>query len=278
MENSKVKNLIILILALMNLFLLFIVTSDSIEQSRSIRLRNEALYEVLSSRSILLGDDVSLRDFVPAEIVLRRSLSTERKLVSSMVGAPEISDQGGEIYVYTGSGGTACFYGDGELDMALYTGSFSTGNNPVSAAVSALRKMGLSTTNEGALVRETNSATYVTLLCTYEGSSVFESGIECTFTGGKLTLISGKRVFDEPDSITTPQTYPDSATIIMSLLRHLDETGEICTEITSLEAGYLAETPQMGLCKLRPVWQITINGGNIYYFDGITGEIAYPTR
>lgn len=272
MVKSEVKNIIIIILALVNAALLLLLVSDAAQSAASRRARDEAIMEVLSERSISLGDGISLDDFAPSELTLNRDLAEEEASLRELIGKSHVSDMGGEIIVYTGSMGTAKFYGDGSFEILVTSNSHSLGNSPAKSALTLLKKIGIECTEDGAAVVKDNETVDVTLQCSYKGLTVFGTSVTCTYTNGQLDLIQGRRPLDTEASEIAPESYPDAATIIMSFLRHIDSTGEVCTTINAIDPGYFADSPQIGIFKLRPVWRVTINGGKTYYFDSFTGS------
>ena len=72
MDNAKVKNYIILVLLLVNVFLLGIVLTNALQERRATAERKQALSDVLSQNGIRLADGVELTQSVPAQVTLRR--------------------------------------------------------------------------------------------------------------------------------------------------------------------------------------------------------------
>jgi hypothetical protein len=276
MEKAKIKNIIILILALVNLFLLVIVLSDYAERSRVSRESERAIIEILEGRAITLPEGFSLPTFVPEQVSLSRDPAAEKRSLSALIGTAEVTDEGGDIYLYTGKTGSGQARGTGEFSLNLSDSAITSGDDPIAAAAGVLRRMKIDCT-----ARESSSAgsaedKVVTLSCTYEGSVVWGSAIEVSFVSGRLRSVSGRRLPDTIESIYTPASYPDAATIIMSFLRYLDSTGEVCTELSSIDTGYFPQVPQVGVFRLHPVWRIVSGVGKAYYFDAFTGEFTEP--
>ncbi|MDR0951787.1 MAG: hypothetical protein LBM18_02575 [Oscillospiraceae bacterium] len=276
MKKAKIKNIIILILVLVNGFLLAIVLSDYAERSRVAGESESAIIEILKGRAIALPEDFSLPNFVPGQVALSRDPSSEKRSLSAIIGSAQVTDEGGDIYLYSGKSGSGQARGTGEFSLNLTSSNVSVGDDPIETAASVLRRMNIDCTTRDADVSGSGGNCSVTLSCTYEGSVVWGSTVEVSFAGGKLSSISGRRLPENIESIYTPAAYPDAATIIMNFLRYLDSTGEVCTELAGIDTGYFPQVPQVGVFRLHPVWRIVSGVGKAYYFDAFTGEFIEP--
>lgn len=270
MEKAKIKNLILLLLVLVNIFLLFIVITNGLQSRQAEKSRDEAIRVVMQKNGISLGD-MALPDFVPATITLRRDTDEEKRRLASLIGRCDVEDLGGNIYMYRSESAIARFSGTGEIAVSFDPGIVSNGNY-ADAAVSVLGKMGIECSESDAVMVQENDRTIVTLKCVYDGDPVFNSRIVCTFNYDRLTLIEGSRLLDDTVSKNVPESYPDAVTILMNFLEYIDDSGQICKEITAIDFGYFVETAVIGECHLLPIWRITTDVGS-FHFDALTGEI-----
>lgn len=275
MDKHKLKNFIIIMLALVNLFLLVIVISNGVQTARINRQRDEALRQVLFSNGISLDPDVSLDTKPLPEVVLVRNLPKELSSVRSLIGSSEVQDLGGSIIYYSGGSGKARFRGSGGFQLVLDPEVVPQGDDPVSSAASAMKKLGLSCPAETARLAEEGDSPTVVLGLEYKGAAVFNVSISCYFSGGSLSIVEGQGLFDEVGSKSGTEDLPQAATIIARFLEHLETSGQICTRISSLEAGYFSETSVVNQCSMRPVWCVTTDTGT-FYFDGLTGDYLQP--
>lgn len=275
MDKHKVKNFIIIMLALVNLFLLVIVVSNGVQTASINRQRDEALRQVLLSNGISLDPDVSLDTEPLPEIVLSRDLSRELSSVKSLIGSSDVQDLGGSIIYYSGSSGRARFRGSGGFELVLDPAVVPQGDDPVSSAVSAMKKLGLSCPYDTARLTENGDSSTVVLGLEYKGAAVFNVSISCYFSGGSLNIVEGQGLFGTVGSRGKTDGLPQAATIMARFLRHLETSGQICTRISSLEVGYFSETSVVDQCSMRPVWCVTTDTG-AFYFDGLTGDYLQP--
>lgn len=271
MEKSKIKNIIILLLVLMNLFLLFIVISNARQTRQSEKLRDEAIRAVLFDSGISIGEG-AFPEFVPSEIILKRDLDREKDMITSLIGRCTVEDLGGNIYLYSGGSNTVRLSGTGEIDVSFDSGTIYAGGDPTATAISVLAKMGIECKRSDAVFEGDSDSFTITLNCSYDGETVFNSKITCYFNSGRLTLISGRRLLDDVYSKASPENYPDAVTILMNFLAYIKESGEVCTAIREIDSGYYAETAVIGDFRLLPLWRIVTDVGS-YYFDGLTGDV-----
>ncbi|MEG0875737.1 MAG: hypothetical protein RSD32_08375 [Oscillospiraceae bacterium] len=271
MKKSKIKNFIILLLALVNVFLLIIVVSNAGEAAASRNYRKQAMVEVLSANGIAFNMKGDLPEAVPKEIYLRRDLKNEKKLISALIGDCSAEDQGGNIILYLGEKGQAGFYGTGYFKISLDGIVIPKGNDAVSSAKSALKRLGISPSNAPPRVRENGDTTNVTISCAYDGCQVYNSEVTFSFNSQRLVIIEGTRPLDTEYSSKAYQKYPDSVTVLMSFLRSIGQTGEVCSEIKDMKLAYSMEIAVSGDCSLRPVWDISTDVGS-YYVDALTGK------
>jgi hypothetical protein len=266
-DKSKVKNFILLLLALVNAFLLYLVISNVQEARRAQELRVEALRAVFAERGIALGEAVEFPEAVPPLLTLLRDTSAEEKSLRRLIGGSIPQDQGGNVFFYDGADGQAKTRGTGEVDILVYAGP--RGKDPLSAAKSAMRKLGLDYSEHDATVTEDGQVTRVILGCAYDGTPIQNARIRFDFSGGSLQIISGSKPLDERYAVQSAEDYPDGVTVLMSFLEYIARSGKVCSEIRDLRIVYYMYSAVSGSCTLRPIWRIGTDAGT-YYFDAET--------
>lgn len=271
MDKSKIKNFIIILLALVNVFLLAIVISGAREKREADASRKEALENVLAEKGLTLNPDIALPDNVPSLLSLQRDMDTENRRISALIGKCSPADQGGNSYFYDAPDGQATFRGTGEFEIKLKSGVISKGRNPVDAAKSVLKKMGLECSNINPIVEDDGGNTKVTLYCSWDKTAIYNAKIIFDFTSDYLWLVSGIRPLDLEHLVQSSEDYPDSVTIIMNFLEYISDTGYVCNEITNLKIEYSMNSTVSGNCVLKPVWCVETNSGS-YYIDAQTGK------
>lgn len=271
MDKAKIKNFIIILLALVNIFLLAIVISGAREKREADASRKEALETVLAEKGLTLNPNITLPENVPPLIYLQRDMDAEYHNISALIGkcTPQVDE--GNSYFYDGTDGEATFSGTGEFQIKLNSGVISRGRNPVDAAKTALKRMGLECSNIEPIVVNDGIKTTVTLYCSWDNTAIYDAEIKFDFNSEYLWLISGIRPFDVKYSVQSSEDYPDSVTIIMNFLEYISNTGYVCSEISDLRIEYSMNSAVSGNCILRPVWCIETNSG-LNYIDAKTGK------
>lgn len=273
MDKGQVKNFIIVLLLVVNLFFLFTVLIDKVEAGQ---VRSEAaqhLIAVLGNNGISLSDADMLNTEQLNQQSFKRDMSAEKRMVSAVLGRNiALVDQGGSLFYYESENGQATFSGTGKFDIRPAHNDILVDDDPIVTALEYLKKMGLSSSREYAETELGEGLNVVTLLCTLDGSPVFNCSVKFTFSEQSLLLISGTRPLDALTSENSRNTL-DLNTILMRFLEMTHESGQVFSEIEVLQAGYsMASTSVSGDCTMTPVWRIVTNVGT-YDINGITGKV-----
>lgn len=278
MDKYKIKNFILIMLVLVNIFLLFIVISNEISSERLRRNREDTLRRILLSNSIELDEGVRLDAEPLPEVSLTRSLRSEEQAVASLIGRCETSDLGGSIIYYDGDKGAARFRGTAEFELVFNPDVIYAGSDPEYTAADAMKRLGFRSRPEDAQVQSDSEDRTVILNLTYKSKPVFNSRISCYFVNGSLNIVEGKAFFSKVVSRSSVDTLPDACTILMRFLEYIKTNQLSCTEITAVESGYFAESTVVDECVMHPVWRISTDAGS-FFMDGITGlSIQLDTR
>lgn len=276
MDNAKIKNVIIIILLLVNVFLLAIVLMDISEAGAADKQAMLSVISILDQNGISLEEGVDISAETPSSYILRRDLDEEKKLVKKLLGRTYIEDMGGNIYYYQSEIGQASFRGTGEFDFLLNTGEIPMGSDPVRTAKKILGKLGMASSNSNDIVEisEINGSTNVVLTCSWNGSYIFDNEVSFLFSNDSLMLISGRRVFDSLSTIGDASL--DAPTILMRFLDMVKTDGYVSSVIRGLTPGYVMNVSSSSISELMPVWRIETDSGE-YFIDGLTGEAVINT-
>ncbi len=271
MDKSKIKNFILILLALVNIFLLAIVLSSAREEQEAEASRKKALNSVISEYGITLNPEIVIEDTIPPLLTLQRDMDTEHDQISALIGKCTPEDQGGNSFFYNGVNGLATFRGTGDFKIMLNSGVISRGRDPVGAAKMALKRMNLECSDIEPVVTHSGDNTTVTLCCSWNGTAIHNAKIELTFNSDYLWVIEGVRPLDSKNSVQSSVNYPDSITILMNFLESKNQNSYIFSEINDLKIEYSMNSAISGNCTLKPVWCVVTNSGS-YRIDAKTGE------
>ncbi len=271
MEWPKLKNIIIAILLLANLFLLVMVGA---QERSSLRQQEQALTDALT---ILQDNGIRLaRDTVPDEMALAalttsRDVQQEAVLAAELLGTCTVSDLGGGRYSYDGPLGHAEFRNNGNFSVTFDPGVYASpqDTNLELHALTSLQHIGFVGTQVSQ--EETDLQNLLTLRQTYQGLPVFSCQVTLGYDEqGELRSISGQRLIGTP----TPDNNQAAITIPTALLRILNGItglGDVCSEINDITAGY--QLSSSDTVRMIPVWQITTDTG-AYILNTLTGELT----
>ena len=275
MDTSKIKNFIIIVLVLTNMFLVVTSAVESSKENEVKRAAAEQLVSLYENKGISLPEKLDIYASAPVGCDLTRDLLQEQKIVESILGPCSVSEQGGNIYAYSGSDGQASFRGTGEFEMLLNYGVANSNRGRIEAARDVLKKMGLTAGDYSNETQDGEQYT-VTLDCVYDGGDVYNARVSFLFSGESLMIVSGKRVFDTCIDSSALETI-DLGTALVRFLKESADNGYICTVVTDISAGYAMSVTVSGACILSPVWRIETDTGE-YIMNAVSGRfetIAY---
>ena len=275
MEWYRLKNIIILILLLLNGFLLVLVAARRSEAVRDDREALELTVEALADRGIEV-DPVRLSAAgVMPSLSLERDLETEQRLVRALLDeAVEADNRGGGLYLYRGGLGEVSSRAGGEMFAALADSPAWDAADPENHAAALLKKMGVSARQlNGSTQGERTTVRFRQL---WNKVPVFSCEVEFIYENGRLRTVQGTL-------LTAGQGLEETGEILSlptALLRFLDgvtATGDVCSAIRSMEAGYrIVSQPLSGGVRLTAVWLVSSDTAD-YYLDGATGALTRLT-
>lgn len=265
MSTAQVKNIILAILALLNAFLLVLVLADRVEERESRETAESAIVSVFRRNGITISEDVELTAETPAVVTVTRSQDTEYELVERLLGSSSAEPLGGNIWFYSGKNGQAQFRGTGEYDVVV-TGGIS-GSDTAKSAKKVMNRLGMELDDSLTLV----SGSTVTVTACWDGLPVYNAVTTFTFYGGEEAVASGTRVFDTVTS-SSADGVMSSYNALIRFLELVETEGYVCSEITSLSAGYIMSVSVSGESTLDPVWHVAADTVELY-INAVTGRI-----
>ena len=266
MDTPKLKNIIIIILLLLNGFLLAIMISDSVETAREHRLAEQQLRQVLSSQGIELSEDVDLGLTAPASRTVIRDMDKELRLMEKVIGADRAENQGGNIYYYEGKNGQAVIRSTGEADI-LFTGEGGRVGDDIASGTKKLFK-------KGDLILEVEDKeddTSCYFICLWDGYPVYNARLEASHYGDSIQLVTGSVAYGT-ESGKEAQPGFDCVTALMRFLQAAREGGYIFSRIENVSVGYIMSVTMPGEYSLKGVWRIEMDTGTVFT-NGETGRI-----
>lgn len=263
MDRFRLKNIIILILVLLNGFLLASLAQRRAAEQDAFRRTAEELVALFQGDGMTLDLRAISRDTPPDGVTLSRDTDREQKAAAFLLGkALTSSDQGGGIYHYCGAAGEAFFRAGGSFEASgvLAEGDISDFCRDFCRAFSC--------EVPAALPEEDGVFSAV---CLYQDLPVFNCTVSFTVEGGVLTAVSGTLL---PETgVSAPGEEPLSAAgALVAFQRMRRENVVVASTVTDTRLCYELQNSGTAM-TLAPVWRIVTDTED-YYVNCYTGAVT----
>lgn len=268
MEWPKLKNIILIILAVTDLFLLSLVGLRSWSSSRyEAEARANAL-QVLEQNGIHMAEETLAEDIVLSVATVTREREKEAEVLVPLLETVGEDAEGGGRYRYTGKKGEAWFLSRGEVVVYLDEGAYPLSGTMEEHAEKTLALMGF----EGTAISTGGMGGHdtVALLQLWNGVPVRTCQMEATYFEGDLRAITGTRLSGTP--VSAGEVRLSAVTDLLHFLEQLRATGDVCSEIYTMQAEYQLNTSLSEPYTLTPVWYFETDGGS-YVLDVMSNQL-----
>lgn len=268
MESFRLKNIIILILALMNLFLLASLygrTSARQEYQDRTRQQLVELFSSDSARIALDGDAVSFQT-PPAGGTLTRDVAHDQTVATLLLGEGLLrSDQGGGIYSYENHTGAAIFRSGGNFDATIHLSGSEDARQLFGDFCKEFHY-------EETAAPSAGETFFATAVRTCSGYRVVNSTVTFQATDDALH-ISGTYLPDTLASTDREDTLsgPSALTAFLNTRR---EMGAVISAVTGMYPCYELQSTAAAPMTLVPAWCIETDAG-LYYVNCYTGAVTH---
>lgn len=271
MEWSKIKNIVLLMLLTVNVFLLVLV---AYRQERSAQYTARAWADavgVLTRNGITVDESSLPRDISLARLSVARDKTAEANAAAALLGTDAETGQGGGT-VYTGEKGTLRFSRSGDFSASFAAGAYPLGEK--TASEHALETLALLDFDGQVLsAEERDGQTEVTVRQLWQGTPVFDCTATLVYEGDELRLIrdGSCRLTGTPAA----ESEAEPLSVVTGLIRFLEginKLGDVCTALTGMTPGYTCSSGLTDPVTLCPVWYITTDTG-AYYLNTCTGVL-----
>lgn len=264
MERSKLKNIVILILALMNAILLISLACTRFQENSAWKRLTTQMAVMFRKSGITLSADSIPKNTLPSGWVLKRSTSEEKKIAAFILGdSLSSSNEGGGIFHYTSSVGTATFRSGGIFDI---TGHLGSGDNKNICRrfckTFGYQKLHLNISDGNGSGKAFQY---------YEGYRVVNCSVTFLIQDDTLISVSGTHIpQSQPQSKN--EAYISSTTALTRFLEVHRENGTVVSKITGISACYRLKNTASAPLSLVPVWRIKTDTGS-YDVNCTTGTV-----
>lgn len=271
MEWPKLKNIIILILLLVNIFLLIMVGA---QERDSAQYREQTITDAVS---VLERNGIRLdRAHIPEELELtpmtvERDQESEAALAAALLGECDSFDLGSGRYAYQGAQGWAEFRSNGSFNISFHDGArkVDESGGEEAHALTMMKQVGL--TSVLVSRKEHGGQVTLTLRQTWQDLPVYSCQITLEYADDCLQSIAGQRLMGTPQPSGEKSELISVPTALLRVLNGINDLGDICNEITAMTPGYILAT-SADATRLIPMWYVTTDTGE-YSLNALTGVL-----
>lgn len=266
LERARLKNIIILILAMLNLFLLGSMAAQYFQTSSAqIRIAQE-LSELFAADGISLDAATVPSAASPSTRTPVRSTEEDRLLAVFFLGDQlRALDEGGGIYTCRSSAGEALFRSNGSFDIRL----LSTTEDADSLIRQFCREFDYRDLTQNL---QQGSGT-VSAVQYVNDCPVADAAATFRVEGGRLVAVSGIHL---PQGGATSDERPlTAATALTIFLQERRSSGAVVSTVSDVYPCYRLQTTTASPMTLSPAWCIVTDTGS-YYVNSITGTVTLP--
>ena len=275
MAWSKVKNIVILILLLMNLVLAgFSVNRMMQARQTQAQARAEAI-AFLQSREIHLDESQIPREMELAPMVVSRDVKQEAALAAALLeGEVTVEARGAEVYRYSNQNGFIQFHSNGDFSASFTPDAMRVGEQSIQAhSKQTMARLGIQGNADPAVsVREDGTQT-VNFQEKWDGVALMNCQVSLNYADGALVSITnGKRLVGTP----VEHSGANAGTVATALMRFyngVSAMGDAYSEIREITPGYLLTSTIGETMPLTPVWRIQTDV-RTYQLDLQTGALS----
>ncbi len=274
MPVSKLKNVILAILLLTNIFLLILVVPARRAAGERARAMYDNLQTLFSEYGVTLDAALPTGEQPLLPLTAEADAAAQEKAAQALLGSGASADAGSGSYrsVYRADGGTCQFVHGGGFSAEL-TGQ-SASDDLTRASEKLLARMGFDCGGAELPVRLSAGVYTVTATQRVADCPVFSARLTLTYANGSLTDIEGTFLTGTPLEAPDAEAGLACADALIAFLGSRDSLGWVGSRVTSVTQGYVqAETASATTVRLAPVWRIETDAG-AFDVDGQTGEVT----
>ena len=265
MDRFRLKNIIILILLLVNGFLLGTLAVRKSAEQEFFRRTAEQLVGLFEADGMTLDIYAISRDTPPAGLTLSRDTALEQRAAAFLLGEAAASDdQGGGIYSYESGGGQALFRSSGGFEAA---GRLS--EEPEDFCRDFCRTFSY---EEPVFLLDEEGNGSASAVCVRGGLPVFNCMLSFTMKEGAVTAAAGVLLPGSGTPVSTESPPLSAAGALSAFQQMRRENTAVASSVTGTQLCYELQTTGTSM-TLTPAWKITADTAD-YYVNCYTGSVA----
>ncbi len=267
MEWSKLKNVILILLAATNLGLLSFVWSREWREVQQLQRAREQAVLFLDSHDVECPHDQIPEHMELLPQKAERDLGQEQSAATALLaGQVQRDNRGSETYRYFNENGWVQFQSDGTFSAQFASGFLPLGQDREQTCLKVLERLGF----EWSLL-ETEGG-QLTFCQNWKGVPLFNHQATLTCEEEEVTAVTGRRLMGVPAVIEgwKPVTV---ATAIFDFYNGFTGMGDVCSRVDAIHLGYVSSVELSGSAMLTPVWRVDTDTGR-YQLDTMTGQLT----
>lgn len=272
MEWSKIKNIAILILLIVNGVLLAMVGTQLSASARYQEDTRRQARAVLERNGITVLQDTLPDDLSLPALSVTRDRDAEEAMARALLGESiHVTEHSGGIRrTYTSPVGSADFYSSGRFSFTFDAGRVPLGDSaPAAHAAQSMERLALTGTQTTVELQDDRAEVVFWQL--WEEVPLFDCTVRFSYEGGSLRAISGDYLSGAVTA-TGDTVEMSTSTALLRFLSGRNENGFICSQLTGIRAGYRITNSRPA--DLIPVWYFTTDTQSDYVLDAATGTLS----
>lgn len=268
MDRCRLKNIIILILALLNGFLLFSLAQRRASERDAYRRTAEQLVALFQEDGMVLDSKAISRDAPPDAVALTRDTALEEQAAAFLLGGSlSSSDQGGGIFHYAGAAGEALFRSSGGFEAA--------GTLAEDDVEDFCRDFCRTFSYDAPAIRlDSEGSGVFTAAGIYAKLPVFNCTVTFTIRQNVLTSVSGTLLPKTGSAVPGDQPL-SAAGALVAFQQMRRESAAVASTVTDARLCYELQTAGAAM-SLSPAWRIVTDTED-YYVNCLTGAVTAGT-
>lgn len=265
MESSRLKNIIILILLLLNVCLAAVLVGRRADQDATRRQAQEQLSALFASVGITL-DDAVIPDRVPLSVrSFTRSLSAEEEVAAFLLGDITSREQSGSSSSYVGTNGAAVFHDNG---------SFEAAGTLAAQDADAFCRAFCSTFSYRELQVSPNGTSAAAVLYR-ENSPVWNCTVTFTLDGDTVTGAAGTYLPEKSTEQPSDTALLSASAALSAVLESCRTSGAAISAITEVSLCYEYQSSLTAPMTITPAWKVRTDiDGLCYTVNSLSGAVT----
>ncbi|MBQ9330050.1 MAG: hypothetical protein IJ221_03590 [Oscillibacter sp.] len=262
MERSRLKAIMIVILALVNIFLLASLAQERLSVLSARRTAQAQVVRLFEADGITLGTSVISRDTPPSPVQLTRDEGLERSAAALLL-------DGG--WTYSEQGGTHRYQLGGAAVQFRAGGSFSAAGLAGEDGAALCRRFCQSfSLREPESIPESGSVSAGAL---YQNAAVFNASVTFTFADGVLTEVSGTLLPQNGTAVSLDGELYSALAALTAFQTVRRANQAVASVVEGMELCFSLQSGAGDTMSLEPAWCIITDTVN-YYVNCVTGTVT----